>query len=165
MGRGIDLVVWTVDPLRAPNARLNFEKLGATSHVYERNRYGDEFGAGLYGGMPTDRLHVDWEIASNRVRERLLFGTGQTDPGIAGTLPLWSLDLEAGRALVELPADVDALLVADRDAALSWRMTLRQILEPAFEDGWRITGFIPRPGRKPGTSLYLLDRADAKEHR
>ena len=69
--RGFEEIVWTVDPLRAANARLNFGKLGATSNVYEIDRYGATFATGLYGGLPTDRLHVRWEITSPRVISRL----------------------------------------------------------------------------------------------
>ena len=64
--RGFATVIWTVDPLRAANARLNFSKLGAYAERYERNRYGPSYGTGLYGGMPTDRLHVVWPILSTQ---------------------------------------------------------------------------------------------------
>ena len=76
LSRGFEEIVWTVDPLRAANARLNFGKLGATAHQYEIDRYGSTFAASLYGGLPTDRLHVTWDIASPRVISRLL---GQDD--------------------------------------------------------------------------------------
>ena len=67
LSRGFEEIVWTVDPLRAANARLNFGKLGATADQYEIDRYGSTFAASLYGGLPTDRLHVTWDIASPRV--------------------------------------------------------------------------------------------------
>ncbi|HEX5500632.1 MAG TPA: GNAT family N-acetyltransferase, partial [Thermomicrobiales bacterium] len=60
--RGFREIVWTVDPLRAANARLNFEKLGAVARRYEIDRYGSGYGAGLYGGLPTDRLHLSWRL-------------------------------------------------------------------------------------------------------
>ena len=40
LSRGFAEIVWTVDPLRAANARLNFGKLGATANQYEIDRYG-----------------------------------------------------------------------------------------------------------------------------
>src|SRR5215208_1448312 len=72
LSRGFEEIVWTVDPLRAANARLNFGKLGATAHQYEIDRYGSTYATTLYGGLPTDRLHVTWDIASPRVISRLL---------------------------------------------------------------------------------------------
>src|SRR5215203_3775307 len=72
LSRGFAEIVGTVDPLRAANARLNFGKLGATAHRYEIDRYGATFATTLYGGLPTDRLHITWDIASSRVISRLL---------------------------------------------------------------------------------------------
>ncbi len=71
---GFEEMTWTVDPLRAANARLNFERLGAHSREYVENLYGDDFAEGLYGGMPSDRLVVTWPLTSERVRQRLLSG-------------------------------------------------------------------------------------------
>src|SRR5215212_8653012 len=76
LSRGFVEIVWTVDPLRAANARLNFGKLGAAADQYEVDRYGSTFAVNLYGGLPTDRLPVTWDLASPRVLSRLL---GQDD--------------------------------------------------------------------------------------
>src|SRR5215218_8631346 len=72
LSRGFAEIIWTVDPLRAANARLNFGKLGATAHQYEIDRYGATYATTLYGGLPTDRLHITWDILSPRVISRLL---------------------------------------------------------------------------------------------
>ncbi|MGI9254329.1 MAG: hypothetical protein ACR2J8_11315 [Thermomicrobiales bacterium] len=164
LSRGFHDIVWTVDPLRAPNARLNLEKLGATCHHYERNRYGAEFGAGLYGGMPTDRLHMTWTIGSGHVRDRLLTGAGMTDPALAASLPPWRPGLAASRAVLALPSDIDALLADSPEQASAWRMSLREALETAFAEGWTITGFIPNTDPERGISSYLLERLAHKEH-
>ncbi|MGH9412098.1 MAG: GNAT family N-acetyltransferase, partial [Vicinamibacterales bacterium] len=37
---GIDLIEWTFDPLQAPNAHLNFSKLGVVVEEYDENLYG-----------------------------------------------------------------------------------------------------------------------------
>ena len=66
LDRGFEEIVWTVDPLRAANAHLNFTKLGAISRQYEIDRYGSSFATGLYGGLPSDRLHVVWQITLRR---------------------------------------------------------------------------------------------------
>src|SRR5215218_10611456 len=72
LSRGFAEIIWTVDPLRAANARLNFGKLGATANQYEIDRYGATYATTLYGGLPTDRLHITWDILSPRVISRLL---------------------------------------------------------------------------------------------
>jgi predicted GNAT superfamily acetyltransferase len=142
--RGFGEIVWTVDPLRAANARLNFEKLGAISNRYEVNRYGETFGEALYGGMPTDRLHVSWRIDSRRVRARLLGDRSPSDAESIEDLLHFDPDKpEATRALIHIPSDIDALLASDPNAAMRWRLALRDTLPVAFEAGYSIVGFVP----------------------
>ncbi|MCC6790126.1 MAG: hypothetical protein IT336_00490 [Thermomicrobiales bacterium] len=162
LGRGFEEIVWTVDPLRAANARLNLEKLGAYSDHYELNRYGHGFGAGLYGDMPTDRLHMTWKITTGDVRDRLL----------GKIAPLTGADIEdllhfspnrpnAERALVHLPSNIDMLLARDPNAALRWRLTLRETLQLAFAGGYAITGFVAQTDPEQGLSSYVLTKRDA----
>jgi predicted GNAT superfamily acetyltransferase len=158
LSRGFEEIVWTVDPLRAANARLNFGKLGATAHQYEIDRYGSTFAASLYGGLPSDRLHVTWDIVSPRVISRLL---GQDDvqnssPADASPfLPAINEDV----ALVTIPANIDALIAARPDEALAWRLRLRDSLCQAFAAGFAITGF--RPALSGEAPAYLLERRRA----
>ena len=65
LAAGFENAIWTVDPLRAANARLNFERLGALSDQYTRDVYGSDFAEGLYGGMPSDRLTIRWPLTSH----------------------------------------------------------------------------------------------------
>ena len=65
---GFEEIVWTFDPLRAANARLNFERLGVYARKYVRNMYGEHFGEGLYGGLPSDRLHLPTARARRALR-------------------------------------------------------------------------------------------------
>jgi predicted GNAT superfamily acetyltransferase len=158
LAAGFEAIEWTVDPLRAANARLNVEKLGATSHHYDIDRYGSEFGAGLYGGMPTDRLQMWWEIGSDAVRDRLL---GKIPPltaaDIAG-VPVYDPDRPRDRVLVHLPSDIDALLKRDAGAALAWRYRLRASLQSAFAAGYEITGFVPGSLPEQECSSFVLTR-------
>lgn len=147
-------IVWTVDPLRAANARLNFEKLGAHADRYEIDRYGAGFATELYGGMPTDRLHLTWPLTAEAVHERLTHPPPPRTRADIADLPM--LDLASGAApppegVVPIPADIDALLVRDPDAALAWRLAVRGALVPAFAQGYAVTGFARAtvPGNDP----------------
>jgi predicted GNAT superfamily acetyltransferase len=156
--RGFSEIVWTVDPLRAGNARLNFEKLGAYADRYEVNRYGEGFGTGLYGGLPTDRVHLTWPIASPAVHERLL---GRVPPRTSADLagvPRFQDGNDAGQAVIEIPADIDALLARDSSAARDWRLRLRTSLQQAFTQGFRIIGFVPATNPDEDRSTYLIER-------
>jgi predicted GNAT superfamily acetyltransferase len=159
LSRDFEEIVWTVDPLRAANARLNFGKLGATSDQYEIDRYGSTFATSLYGGLPTDRLHVTWDIASPRVISRLL---GQDDAQLSPSThdpAQFAPGMSEDTVLVTIPADIDALLAARPDAALAWRLELRETLCKAFAAGFAITGF--RPAAGDADPAYLLERRHA----
>jgi predicted GNAT superfamily acetyltransferase len=159
VSRGFAEIVWTVDPLRAANARLNFGKLGATAHRYEIDRYGATFATTLYGGLPTDRLHITWDILSPRVISRL---HGQEEPQhpaeIRHPAPFMP-GMSDDTALVAIPADIDALLAARPDQALTWRRRIRETLCQAFAAGFVITGFHPALG--DSDPAYLLERRPA----
>ena len=158
LSRGFEEIVWTVDPLRAANARLNFGKLGATAHQYEIDRYGSTFAASLYGGLPSDRLHVTWDIVSPRVISCLLGQDDVQDPSPADASPFLPA-INEDVALVTIPANIDALLAARPDEALAWRLRLRDSLCQAFAAGFAITGF--RPALSGGDPAYLLERRRA----
>jgi len=137
---GFPEIRWTVDPLRAANARLNFERLGAFSNEYIENLYGEDFAEGLYGGMPSDRLVVTWPLMSERVRQRLLSGYQPLAPDALDAVPDYSAHAPDSARLM-IPSDIDATLVRDPDDARAWRMRVRATLQAAFSAGYAITGF------------------------
>jgi predicted GNAT superfamily acetyltransferase len=157
LARGFVEIVWTVEPLRAANAWLNFEKLGAFADRYEENRYGAGFGAALYGDLPTDRLHLTWPITTAAVRERLL---GTVSPQDIGGAPIYDPAINPDRALVLIPSDIDAVLASDPAAALEWRLRLRETLQGVFAAGYRIVGFVSGIDRDRGLSAYVIERPD-----
>lgn len=160
LARGYRAVVWTVDPLRAANARLNFAKLGALCRTYHRSLYGPTFAPGFYGDMPTDNLAIHWPIASDRVRARLLNPPPTLTPAdlpdaailAPGDTPT------APRLLVELPPDIDTLLARDFPTARDWRFHVRAALETALARGYAITdaAFERAPGHE--RAFFVLDR-------
>jgi predicted GNAT superfamily acetyltransferase len=66
LGRGLDLMEWTFDPLEIKNAYFNIERLGAIARRYAVNQYGIT-SSPLQGGLPTDRLVAEWWLKSPRV--------------------------------------------------------------------------------------------------
>ncbi len=140
---GIDPVIWTFDPLVRRNARFNLIKLGADVDGFEPDFYG-EMDDGINSGDATDRLFAWWHLTSPRV-----------DAAMAGELQ--ELDLEALRAAgrdvreVEVPEDIVAIRVADPAAAQAWRLSVREDLQSAFAEGYRIIGVADHGG-------YALER-------
>lgn len=159
--RGFPEITWTVDPLRAPNARLNFEKLGGYSRHYEIDRYRSTFGAEFYGGMPTDRLHITWPIASQRVQRLLLDNNATPAHEMTTAMPNYSvLHWSGGSALVPVPSDIDALVLADPGEALRWRMNTRNLLISAFSQGLAVTGFVEATRLGTDNPALLLEPCD-----
>jgi predicted GNAT superfamily acetyltransferase len=157
---GFAEIVWTVDPLRAANARLNFEKLGAYSAHYERNRYGEEYGSGLYGGLPTDRLHMTLALTDLEVARRL---RGKVPPRTAEDVRDF-LPYQPGsgqqHALIEIPSDIDQVMATDREAARAWRFRLRERIESALGEGFVLCGFVPGIAKNGHVSAYLIERRE-----
>ncbi|HEX4068209.1 MAG TPA: GNAT family N-acetyltransferase [Acidobacteriaceae bacterium] len=73
LSRGIGLMEWTFDPLEIKNAFLNIHRLGVIVRSYTPNFYGVS-SSRLQGGLPTDRLHAEWWMESERVKA-ILHGT------------------------------------------------------------------------------------------
>ena len=70
LARGFSLMEWTFDPLEIKNAFLNIHRLGVIVRSYTPNFYGVS-SSRLQGGLPTDRLHAEWWMDSERVKATL----------------------------------------------------------------------------------------------
>ena len=143
--RGIDRMEWTFDPLEIKNAHLNIARLGAIARRYMRNIYGPSTSP-LQGGLPTDRLVVEWWLRSERVRRALGEET-----------------MEQATAADEVVERIDVpCIVHDwkrdpqrRTLAESLQTRNRLILESAFARGLAITGYERCAN---GDGFFLLGR-------
>jgi predicted GNAT superfamily acetyltransferase len=84
VSRGIQLMEWTFDPLEIKNAFLNIHRLGVVVRAYSPNFYGVS-SSRLQAGLPTDRLHAEWWMESERVKA-MLSGSPYTPPQIQETI-------------------------------------------------------------------------------
>ncbi|MGH9617692.1 MAG: GNAT family N-acetyltransferase [Acidobacteriaceae bacterium] len=82
--RGIGLIEWTFDPIEIKNAFFNIEKLGAIARRYTPDFYGASTSP-LHGNLPTDRLHAEWWLNSERVLS-LVSGAGLPEYPIKETV-------------------------------------------------------------------------------
>ncbi len=69
LSQGIEIIDWTFDPLLAPNAYLNFHKLGGIAFDFYEDYYGDmPRDIAIYRALgPTDRFLLEWHINTKRV--------------------------------------------------------------------------------------------------
>jgi predicted GNAT superfamily acetyltransferase len=157
--RGFAEIIWTVDPLRAANARLNFEKLGAYADTYVENLYGSGYGEAIYGDLPSDRIQVTWPIASPAVQSHLVADRRpRTIADFSGVAPFDVNKPDHAPALILIPHDIDQVRAQDPAAALDWRLRLRHELQAAFAAGLAITGFVSGIDAEQELSALVIER-------
>jgi predicted GNAT superfamily acetyltransferase len=125
--RGIRLMEWTFDPLEIKNSFFNIEKLGAITRSYTPNFYGVS-SARIQGGRPTDRLHAEWWLDSERVAE-----------AVAGRrAPRSAIEMR-----IELPHQVMQWKESAEGAeqAMALQKTNQALFAEAFARGLVVTGF------------------------
>lgn len=152
LARGIDRMTWTFDPTAARNANLNLQKLGAISRRYAADFYGVS-SSRLQGGLPSDRLHVEWWLGSPRVCSRVqsLRETGEYGRSSA-LLP--SIESTVERTIL-LPAATEEWKASGDERARSLQQTNRVLFERAFSEGLVATGF---HRDAVGNGVYELSR-------
>ena len=172
---GVDLVFWSLDPLRSAGSHLAFNKLGAIATGYRCNLYGEVHdNANL--GLATDRLRVEWWIDSPRVTSILdrgdrpshfHLGIHEMEVITETSLNRSGFRVLAGRSespraeyvLAEIPADLDRVRLADTAAARQWRLQSREVFELLFATGYVGVGFVHEGGR----SFHLFRKADRRK--
>jgi predicted GNAT superfamily acetyltransferase len=127
LGRGIELIEWTFDPLEIKNAYLNIEKLGAISRRYNINQYGIT-SSPLQGGLPSDRLIAEWWLKSSRVKTLLE----------TAKIPAFE-----PRSAIEVPAQIYEWKAApeSRDKAQAVQERNRGQFFRDFDDGLAVLGY------------------------
>ena len=143
LGRGIDLIEWTFDPLEIKNAFLNIEKLGAIARRYSINQYGVATSP-LWGGLPTDRLIAEWWVRSKRVQK------------IVSNTPHSSIVAERA---ISVPAEVYAWKSQPktRDKARDIQARNREEFLAAFNENLSVLGF---QCTEHGDGIYQLAHWD-----
>src|SRR5918998_499787 len=132
--------VWTFDPMRGANARLNLEKLGATVRELTLDKYG-VLRSDLYGNVPSDRFTAYWDLVSATTHGRLEDVRTERylgpDPEMVRALPEITRDNAARlaksappAARFRIPADIDQLMSEDACRANLWRSEMRAALSP-----------------------------------
>ncbi len=177
--RGIPRVRWTYDPLVSRNGYIYIHRMGATVREIGFNYYSAVFTSDEFNrGISTDRLIVEWQINSDRVRERMERGTfpdlydascvlpGNTvneveidEQGLERPGEKLVFNLAVSPILIEIPFDQDKLLRADRAKAQLLRDKIRGLFMHYLARGYIVRGFVvkrePDGRRRP---FYRLER-------
>lgn len=113
LAHGVTAMRWTFDPLQLANAHLNLNKLRAIGVTYHVNHYGTM--GGINGGLPSDRLTVQWEL-------------GPAEPPVF-----------AETCTVQVPGVTPEQIAVGAPEALHARVTLREAMAPLLAAGWVAT--------------------------
>jgi predicted GNAT superfamily acetyltransferase len=167
----VGLIEWTFDPLQAPNAHLNFAKLGVLVREYAENIYGDS-SSPLHQGTPTDRFIAEWHLSTPHVERRIAtLDRGILRDAAIGSVPVVNpskttvqglipgpaaLDLDVRRLLVEIPTEFSTMQARNPSLALEWRMATRQIFQTYFGRGYRAVDFYL--SREASRGQYVITR-------
>lgn len=129
LGRGVERIYWSFDPLDAKNAHLNFNHLGIYAREYVVDMYGDT-NSTLHKGIGTDRLIAIWDLQ-------------RTKPALVNA------DVR-----ITVPNDIHGLNKRDPAGARRWReQTRAQFLE--YLPNYVVSGF----ERGEDESAYALTSA------
>ena len=165
LDRGLDTITWTYDPLVARNSYFNVTRLGARPREYLVDFYGlmtDQLNA----GQPSDRALAVWPLNSAPVLDcaagsvptpDVRSATWRLAVGPDGRPDVRPVPPTVRPVLIAVPADVEALRRSDPEAALAWRLALRECLAPLIEDhAWEVSGFLK-------SGIYVVSRRAAGE--
>lgn len=168
LAQGITVMTWTFDPLQSLNAHFNFNKLGVISDRYFINFYGADAASFLHRNG-TDRLWVQWLLTSRRVSGRLEGTVSALE--LEKVIPLVQLgiddsprrnDLTEGlsheQALIEIPADINALERRSGELTIEWRESTRWAFTEAIAAGYLVTDFYRQSRGEQRLGTYLLSR-------
>jgi predicted GNAT superfamily acetyltransferase len=125
---------WTFDPLEIKNSFLNIHRLGAIVRRYTPNFYGVS-SSRLQGGLPTDRLHAEWWMQSDRV-QAILSGASSA-PGAPQATPETIIET------VMVPHEIARWKASESEQPRARKVQAenRQRLQEAFARGLAVIGF------------------------
>ncbi|MHA2401703.1 MAG: GNAT family N-acetyltransferase [Candidatus Kariarchaeaceae archaeon] len=163
----IEVINWTVDPLLANNAFLNFAKLGCECNTYYENYYGDPEAVGIYRGVPTDRFFVKWYLNADRVKlrmddyrsdridkETLLSRSPNVNQIRDNTWISTHAISELSHFTIQIPSDYQKMKDVSLELAIDWRLKFRKLCQRVFALGWKVVDFHSFAGTQERENYY-----------
>lgn len=159
---GLDLIIWTFDPLQGLNAYFNLRKLSVISKKYFVNHYGN-MNDKINRGMPTDRLLAEWWIKSewviNRLNSKGEFYNAVENPVINFVNDAFpkpnemNLELYNEKVIsIPIPLNINSIKLSKPELAFKWRIVTRKTFLNYLEKGYTIVDFI----KKENIGFYIL---------
>ncbi len=159
----IDIVFWNPDPLCSSELHVALNKLGAILTSYSSDSLGSTLDSRAMG-LSTDRVRCEWWIDAPRVIDVLdrgssphhqhiglhemnvLTKTTTLPSGVRGILEC-DTHPASNHVLAEIPESIRQVQVHDRNAAIQWRLMIRDLFELLFDRGYLGVGLVHEGGR------------------
>lgn len=146
--RGYQMITWTFDPLESRNAYLNLHKLGATGAIYKENYYG-AMRDGLNQGLPSDRIHIKWDLSKNKKESNIPFDKAKLLLDITPEgYPLMTdafhsrMKQTADYLFMAIPVNFQEIKQMDFQLAKKWRMETQKVFRDLFDNGYQASDLI-----------------------
>ncbi len=149
--QGFNTLHWTFDPLKARNANFNLNLLGATGYRYHSNLYGRMVDEINVHPLPSDRIEVFWDTATDTPSDELLVSDAVpmlVDRSAVEVNELTPDALPPYVGICSPPSDADNLDV--------WQEKMRRAFLHAFALGYTAQRYI----QDTAWGYYLLKRND-----
>ncbi|MEY4368022.1 MAG: hypothetical protein RLZ28_1437 [Actinomycetota bacterium] len=150
LAEGLEAITWTFDPLVRRNCYFNFVKLGAVAVEYLENFYG-EMHDELNRGDESDRFLALLTLGATTRESSLKTSAIQTLLQNRDNLPISVTGAEINLAIsgqmnfaIELPENIEATRANLPELAKHWRVSVRDLLLPCFEQGALVTRMIDK---------------------
>ncbi|MEM7033558.1 MAG: hypothetical protein AAF629_28675 [Chloroflexota bacterium] len=166
--RGLNIISWTFDPMMGLNANLNIGKLGAISHTYYENLYGD-MRTEINVGLDSDRLEVQWRLNSPNVLNKLNNAEVLNENENISTINMATRNRDGNHVppnkwqpftenkhYILLPDNIQTIKETDLPLTQAWQVQIRTLFQAAFAQGYIIADFIWH--RDQGLGYYLLTK-------
>jgi len=164
--KGLDLVIWTYDPLQSLNAYFNIRKLSVIVRTYLINHYG-EMRDEINRGLPSDRFLAEWWIKSDWVinraikRKKEYFINEVPESAIKVEvrkfpIPVEKRNLNNDMISVPIPININRIKMENIELARKWRYITREIFTKLFNEEYVVIDYVVN--RDEGLGYYILKR-------
>jgi predicted GNAT superfamily acetyltransferase len=172
--RKLSLVTAAIDPMQPVQSYFALGKLGARSDRYEENYCGATTRQ-PDRGMPTDRLLIEWDLASKEVDRRLESGPPshglrkelkrqtiinqlrETAPGLVESSTV-KLSCTEAEFLLEVPYNLPEIKSRDLGMAIQWQSKMRQTFRHYFKKDYSVTEFFVTTHDGHLRAFYRFDK-------
>jgi len=142
---GYSIITWTFDPLQSINAYLNLQKLGAVGAFYSENYYG-EMEDKLNAGLPSDRIHIQWDLNKKNEHRYLSFDSNRVLLDVKDDTPfitsvfMNSFPEKKGPWFIAIPNEFRKIKQRNTRLALKWRLKTRKVFQALFSANYQAYG-------------------------